>query len=167
MERLRAALEANPPPTPDPSLSEDLKRGLLRIPNTLEANAHLVQIMSYTGHIRHIEAALKGRKYPSIQRRRDIWDWNPRISRDPATLQALIAATRDKHPPTGLDHYGYGRTMADVEREEREETEYTRRGLTPPWEEYFGSEHTLPDFEEDEEEEVIEESGARLTLAEI
>ena len=169
VNRLRTRLEANPPPAPDPSLPEVVKQGLLQTPDTMERNARLVQIMAYTGHIQHIEAALKGRKYPSIQRRRDIWDWSPRIPRDPATLRALIAATKDKHPPAEVNHHGYGRTMADVEREEREETEYARRGLTPPWEEYFGSEHTLPDSEEedDDEDENIEKPDAPLTLAQI
>ena len=104
------ALTAHPPPTPSTTIDSDLRRRLLQTPNSL---------------------------YPSIQRRRDVYDWNPFIPRDPLTLEALIHATADKHPPALQDHYGYGRTMADVEREEREEAAYRRQGKTPPWGLYF------------------------------
>jgi len=132
-KRQRDLLE-HPPPSPDPALNERLRAGLLRTPDTLEENGRLVQALSWAGGIEDIKLALKGRKYPSIQRKRDMYKWNPGISRDERTLRALVEATRDKHPPTGDDHHGYGRTIADVERERREDAEYRLRGETPPWE---------------------------------
>ena len=131
------ALTAHPPPTPSTTIDSDLRRRLLRTPNSLRYNAILVTELSVARKYNQIGTALKDRVYPSIQRRRDVYDWNPFIPRDPLTLEALIHATADKHPPALQDHYGYGRTMADVEREEREEAAYRRQGKTPPWELYF------------------------------
>ena len=124
----------HPPPTPDPALNERLRAGLLRTPDMLEENGRIVQALSWTGGIADIKLALKGRKYPSIQRKRDMYKWNPGLSRDERTLRALVEATRDKHPSLERSHHGYGRTIADVEREQQEDNEYRLRGETPPWE---------------------------------
>ena len=70
---------------------------------------------------------------PCIQRRRDLWEFNPSIPRDPATLQWFIDNTADKCLPPEEEVFGYGRTWADVEREAAEEAAFAAQGKRPPW----------------------------------
>ena len=106
------------------------------VPSGLPSTAKAALVRAFAPRPGETAEQTKARYFaslPCIKRQRDLYRLNPLLPRDPETLAMFREGTKNNCPPPQSDHYGFGRTGEDVDRENREDAARAEQ-CKPPWE---------------------------------